>query len=63
MKPGDVVIDCGAAPGSWSQVAVEAVNANEEGIAGCFVTWQDVSALCIAIFSPLIYALTINLIA
>ncbi|XP_041363864.1 rRNA methyltransferase 2, mitochondrial-like [Gigantopelta aegis] len=27
FKPGDIVIDCGAAPGSWSQVAVERVNA------------------------------------
>ncbi|XP_070581200.1 rRNA methyltransferase 2, mitochondrial-like [Ptychodera flava] len=28
LRPGDVVIDCGAAPGSWTQVAVERVNAN-----------------------------------
>ncbi|KAH8394518.1 hypothetical protein KR215_002746 [Drosophila sulfurigaster] len=28
LKPGDVVIDCGAAPGSWTQVAVERTNAN-----------------------------------
>lgn len=28
LKPGDNVVDCGAAPGSWSQVAVERVNAN-----------------------------------
>jgi 23S rRNA (uridine2552-2'-O)-methyltransferase len=27
LKPGDIVIDCGAAPGSWTQVAVEQVNA------------------------------------
>ncbi|XP_074647973.1 rRNA methyltransferase 2, mitochondrial-like [Tubulanus polymorphus] len=27
LKPGDVVVDCGAAPGSWSQVAAECVNA------------------------------------
>ncbi|XP_033100639.1 rRNA methyltransferase 2, mitochondrial-like [Anneissia japonica] len=27
FKPGDVVIDCGAAPGSWSQVAADKVNA------------------------------------
>jgi len=26
LKPGHVVIDCGAAPGSWSQVAVTSVN-------------------------------------
>ena len=26
LKPGDIVIDCGAAPGSWTQVAVERVN-------------------------------------
>lgn len=28
IKPGDTVIDCGAAPGSWTQVAVEKSNAN-----------------------------------
>lgn len=28
LKPGDNVIDCGAAPGSWTQVAVERSNAN-----------------------------------
>ncbi|XP_077980590.1 rRNA methyltransferase 2, mitochondrial-like [Glandiceps talaboti] len=27
LKPGNVVIDCGAAPGSWTQVAVKRVNA------------------------------------
>lgn len=27
LMPGDVVIDCGAAPGSWTQVAVERTNA------------------------------------
>lgn len=27
---GDVVIDCGAAPGSWTQVAVKLVNADEK---------------------------------
>lgn len=28
IKPGDTVIDCGAAPGSWTQIAVERSNAN-----------------------------------
>ena len=28
LSPGSVVIDCGAAPGSWSQVAVQRVNSN-----------------------------------
>lgn len=28
LKPGQTVIDCGAAPGSWSQVAVKLTNAN-----------------------------------
>lgn len=28
MKPGDVVIDCGAAPGSWTQIAATRTNAN-----------------------------------
>ncbi|KAM9346523.1 rRNA methyltransferase 2, mitochondrial [Symphorus nematophorus] len=27
LKPGDSVVDCGAAPGAWSQVAVQRVNA------------------------------------
>lgn len=28
MHPGHVVIDCGAAPGSWTQIAVKLTNAN-----------------------------------
>uniref|UniRef100_W8BA59 rRNA methyltransferase 2, mitochondrial n=1 Tax=Ceratitis capitata TaxID=7213 RepID=W8BA59_CERCA len=28
LKPGDTVVDCGAAPGSWTQVAVDRTNAN-----------------------------------
>ncbi|XP_066139772.1 rRNA methyltransferase 2, mitochondrial [Euwallacea fornicatus] len=28
LQPGHVVIDCGAAPGSWTQVAVKRVNAD-----------------------------------
>lgn len=28
LKPGKIVIDCGAAPGSWTQVAVKFTNAN-----------------------------------
>ncbi|XP_055543494.1 rRNA methyltransferase 2, mitochondrial [Wyeomyia smithii] len=28
IKPGSVVIDCGAAPGSWSQIAVKQSNAD-----------------------------------
>lgn len=28
LKPGQTVIDCGAAPGSWTQVAVHRVNAD-----------------------------------
>uniref|UniRef100_A0A0K8VUB2 rRNA methyltransferase 2, mitochondrial n=1 Tax=Bactrocera latifrons TaxID=174628 RepID=A0A0K8VUB2_BACLA len=28
LKPGDTVLDCGAAPGSWTQVAVDRTNAN-----------------------------------
>lgn len=33
LRPGYAVVDCGAAPGSWSQVAVHRCNANgsEEG--------------------------------
>lgn len=28
LQPGQVVIDCGASPGSWTQVAVKKVNAD-----------------------------------
>lgn len=28
FQPGQTVIDCGAAPGSWTEVAVNATNAN-----------------------------------
>lgn len=28
LKPGMTVVDCGAAPGSWTQVAVKSTNAN-----------------------------------
>lgn len=35
LQPGHVVIDCGAAPGSWTQVAINATNAKakEDGVA------------------------------
>lgn len=29
LAPGQIVIDCGASPGSWTQVAVQRVNANQ----------------------------------
>lgn len=32
LKPGQVVVDIGAAPGSWSQIAVQAVNSNGKDI-------------------------------
>ena len=32
LKPGLVVLDCGSAPGSWSQVAVRRVNALGDGM-------------------------------
>lgn len=28
MRPGQVILDCGAAPGSWTQIAVQKSNAN-----------------------------------
>ena len=34
LKPGDVVVDLGAAPGSWSQVARERLSASGGGING-----------------------------
>ena len=32
LRPGYIVLDCGAAPGSWSQVAVRRVNADGAGM-------------------------------
>ena len=31
INHGDCVIDCGACPGSWSQVAVQLTNSNAQG--------------------------------
>ena len=31
LKPGAVVVDLGAAPGGWSQIAAERVRAGEDG--------------------------------
>nr|CAI5817069.1 unnamed protein product [Callosobruchus analis] len=30
LNPGDIVVDCGASPGSWTQVAVKRVNGHEK---------------------------------
>ncbi|XP_060696763.1 rRNA methyltransferase 2, mitochondrial [Hemiscyllium ocellatum] len=35
LKPGNSVIDCGAAPGAWSQVAVDRVNATGFVMSSC----------------------------
>lgn len=43
LRPGSVVIDCGAAPGSWTQVAVERVNAAGTGQSLHFFTIQNTS--------------------
>ena len=32
LKPGQCVIDCGAAPGSWTQVAVSKTNSDQKGV-------------------------------
>ena len=32
LKPGDVVIECGAAPGAWTQVCVKRINATGQGM-------------------------------
>lgn len=32
IKPGNIVIDCGSAPGSWVQVCVQKTNSNATGI-------------------------------
>lgn len=37
LRPGLSVLDCGAAPGAWSQVAVERVNALGTGKCNFFV--------------------------
>lgn len=31
LKPGQIVIDCGASPGSWTQLAVHRTNASGVG--------------------------------
>lgn len=31
LKPGQVIIECGAAPGAWTQVAVSRVNSLPKG--------------------------------
>lgn len=31
LKPGQLVIDCGCAPGSWTQVIVQKINSNSCG--------------------------------
>lgn len=31
LKPGQVVVECGAAPGAWTQVAVSRVNSLPNG--------------------------------
>jgi len=36
LRPGYVVLDCGAAPGSWSQVAVQSVNADGASKYTCY---------------------------
>ncbi len=36
LHPGQVVIDCGSAPGSWLQVAVKLTNATAQGIGHTF---------------------------
>ena len=47
LRPGDSVVDCGAAPGAWSQVAVQRVNSagTGEGRDGCFVRYGRRSAV------------------
>ncbi|XP_075230810.1 rRNA methyltransferase 2, mitochondrial-like [Lycorma delicatula] len=32
LKPGDIILDCGASPGSWSQIAVSRTNADKKDI-------------------------------
>ncbi len=31
LRPGMRVLDCGAAPGAWTQVVVERINSDEKG--------------------------------
>ena len=32
LKPGDVVLECGAAPGAWTQVCVKRINSTGKGM-------------------------------
>ncbi|XP_052628805.1 rRNA methyltransferase 2, mitochondrial isoform X3 [Harpia harpyja] len=41
LRPGLSVLDCGAAPGAWSQVAVERVNALDPAVPTGFVLGVD----------------------
>lgn len=41
LKPGLSVIDCGAAPGAWSQVAVQRVNSTAESKWVAQLNWNE----------------------
>jgi len=37
FKPGDFILDCGASPGSWSQVATKFVSTTERNVTLSYV--------------------------
>ncbi|WAQ97163.1 MRM2-like protein [Mya arenaria] len=53
IRPGDTVIDCGAAPGSWSQVAARAINKKDgnkkDGMKGSQTRQNDRDGMVIGV--------------
>lgn len=47
LQPGQTVIDCGASPGSWTEIAVEKTNANgkQKNVPKGFVIGIDLRAI------------------
>lgn len=59
LQPGHSVVDCGAAPGAWSQVAVQRVNSagtgeRRDGYRRAVVTHSKEARLCKSTRTPLI---------
>ena len=41
LKPGQVIVDCGAAPGSWTQIAVKRIGTSlAQGQSGRMITYH-----------------------
>ena len=52
LQPGQTVIDCGAAPGSWSQVAVQRTNALQTGDNQYLITQTYIALLVWILNAP-----------